>query len=262
MNKIRLDGRKIICNCDDSVDYEFIPRNDDFLVDSLKIKIKKDTELKLNIEQNNKIDIFINVLEGAKAKIYEYLVASDIKIQYRYYLQKDSQVEVKKINNVNLLKEYDVINLNGENADFRRVLKSVSNGNEKYDMLVYHNSKNTRSDLINHGVNVLEGTLIFNISTFVPKDINGCYANQSNRIINLTNNECQICPNMYIDCFDVVANHSAFIGAFKEEELFYLQSRGIPPKEATKLLIKGFLTNELEEEQKVEYTSVINEYWG
>lgn len=262
MNKIRLDGRKIICNCDDSIDYEFIPRSADFLVDSLKIKIKKDTELRLNIEQNDKIDIFINVLEGAKVKVCEYLVASDIKIQYRYYLQKDSQVEVKKINNVNSLKEYDVINLNGENADFRRVLKSVSNGNEKYDMLVYHNSKNTRSDLINHGVNVLEGTLIFNISTFVPKDIRGCYANQSNRIINLTNNQCQICPNMYIDCFDVVANHSAFIGAFKEEELFYLQSRGIPSQEATKLLIKGFLTNELEEKQKEEYTSVINEYWG
>ena len=262
MNKIKVDGRKIICSCDDSIDYDFVCRNEKFLVDSLKVKIKKDTELSLEVEQNDKIDIFINVLEGVKVKICEYLEAPNLKIQYKYYLEKDSLVEVKKVDNVCSLKEHDIINLNGENAAFRRVLKTVSDGNEKYDMLVYHNSKNTRSDLVNHGVNVSEGTLVFDVSTFVPEEIAGCFANQSNRIINLTNNKCQICPNMYIDCFDVVANHSAFIGTFKEEEIFYLQSRGITVQEATKLLIKGFLTSELEEEQKEKYMNIINEYWG
>ena len=66
---------------------------------------------------------------------------------------------------------------------------------------------------------------------------------------------------MYIDCFDVIANHSAFIGTFKDEELFYLQSRGIPVDEASKLLIKGFLISELEKEQKEKYEKIINQYW-
>jgi len=264
VNKINIvDGRIETTIFDNDIDCEFIPKNDKFLVDSLKIKIKQDTELELSIKnkKDSKIDIFVNVLEGVNLNVYEYINSSNIKIQYKYYLEKNSNVEIKKINNVNSIKEYDIVNLNGENSKFKRVLKTISNGLEKYDMLIYHNEKNSRSDMINHGVNILEGNLVFNVSTFVPKDVSGCYANQTNRIINLTDNKCQISPNMYIDCFDVVANHSAFIGAFSENELFYLQSRGIPYQEATKLLIKGFLTSELNEEQKRIYNKILNKYW-
>lgn len=262
MNRIKVVGGQIECACDSSIEYYFFSKTDQFLVDSLKIKIKEDTDLELIIEDDEKIDIFINVLEGVKTKICEYIFASSIKVQYKYYLETDSEIEVKKINKADSIKEYDIINLNGENAKFKRVLKTVSVGSEKYDMLVYHNCKNTISDLINHGVNILEGTLTFNISTFVPENISGCYANQGNRIINLTESKCQICPNMYIDCFDVVANHNAFIGTFKEEELFYLQSRGITVQDATKLLIKGFLTSELDDAQKEKFKDIINKYWG
>lgn len=263
MNKIKIVNGKIEKTINKAIDCEFIAKSDKFLVDSLKLKIKDDTDLELNIEEkgNNKIDVYINVLEEVKVKICEYINSSNVKVQYKYYLESNSNIEIKKINNTDSIKEYDIVNLNGENASFKRILKTISKSNEKYDMLVYHNAKNTRSDLINHGVNILDGNLTFNVSTFVPENISGCYANQSNRIINLTDNKCKISPNMYVDCFDVIANHSAFIGTFKGEELFYLQSRGIPVKDATKLLIKGFLTSELEEEQKEKYKDILNKYW-
>ena len=264
MNKIKIvDGSIETTFVDKAIDCELASKNDKFLVDLLKIKIKQDTDLEFDIDEkeDTKIDIFVNVLEGVKVNICEYILSSNIKIQYKYYLDSNSSVEIRKINNAASIKEYDIVNLNGENAKFKRVLKTISRGLEKYDMLIYHNDKNTTSDLINHGVNILDGNLTFNVSTFVPENISGCYANQTNRIINLTDNKCQISPNMYIDCFDVIANHSAFIGTFKESELFYLQSRGIPVKEATKLLIKGFLTSELTEEQKEMYNNVLNEYW-
>ena len=56
-------------------------------------------------------------------------------------------------------------------------------------MMVYHNAKNTVSDLINHGVNINNGSLTFNVSSFVPKNNSGCVVDQNNRIINLTDNE-------------------------------------------------------------------------
>ena len=261
MNKIKIVNGSVIRNIDSTIECEFYSQNEKFLVDLLKIKIKENTDLELEIDNNNKLDIFINVLEDVSVNIYEYITSSSLKIQCKYYLEKDSNIEVKKINNTQIIKEYDIVNLNGENAKFKRVLKTISNSDEKYDMLVYHNAKNTSSDLINHGVNIKDGNLTFNVSTFVPEEISGCFANQSNRIINLTNNKCKISPNMYIDCFDVIANHSAFIGTFKDEELFYLQSRGIPFKQASELLIKGFLMSELENEQKENYEKIINQYW-
>lgn len=264
MNKIKIvDGKLEQEIIDKAIECELLEKNDDFLVDSLKIKIKKDTdlELEINTKEDSKIDVFINVLDNAKVNIYEYVDSTYIKIQYKYYLEENSSVEIKKINNVESLKEYDIVNLNGENSSFKRILKTISKSDEKYDMLIYHNAKNTRSDLINHGVNILNGNLTFNVSTFVPEKIIGCFANQTNRIINLTDNKCQINPNMYIDCFDVIANHSAFIGTFKDEELFYLQSRGIPTSEATKLLVRGFLISDLEETQQERYKEILNKYW-
>lgn len=44
-----------------------------------------------------------------------------------------------------------------------------------------------------------------------------------------------------IDCYDVISNHSAYIGKFSLEKVFYLESRGFSKKIAYQLLLKGFL---------------------
>ena len=44
-----------------------------------------------------------------------------------------------------------------------------------------------------------------------------------------------------IDNYDVVSNHAAYIGKFKDEMLFYMMSRGISRDSAYHLLLNGFL---------------------
>lgn len=264
MNKIKIvNDEFVIIEEDSKIEYSYLLKNNEYSVNSLKLKVKEDTDLELdiNVSESNKLDIYINVLKGVKLNINEYISGNNLKIQYKYYLEEDSNVDIKKINNIESIKEYDIFNLNGESAKVKRVLKTISRDKQKYDMLVYHNAKETSSDLINHGVNIESGELIFNVSSFVPKDISNCFVNQNNRIINLTEGNCIINPNMYIDCFDVNANHSAFIGAFSDEELFYLQSRGIDKDTATKLLIRGFLTSDLNENLKGKYNNIIDKYW-
>ena len=46
-----------------------------------------------------------------------------------------------------------------------------------------------------------------------------------------------------IDNYDVDSNHAAYIGKFRDEELFYLMSRGISRDVANRLLLNGFLIN-------------------
>ena len=265
MNKIKIvNDEFVIIEEDSKIEYSYLLKNSEYSVNSLKLKVKEDTDLDLeiNINGSNKLDIYINVLKGVKLSINEFVGGKDLKVQYKYYLEEHANVNIKKINNIKSVKEYDIFNLNGENAKIKRVLKTISSDKQKYDMLVYHNAKETSSDLINHGVNIESGKLTFNVSSFVPKDISNCFVNQSNRIINLTDGNCIINPNMYIDCFDVNANHSAFIGSFSDEELFYLQSRGIDKETATKLLIRGFLTTDLNEKMKDKYNDIIDKYWG
>ena len=75
------------------------------------------------------------------------------------------------------------------------------------------------------------------------KKTSGCVCNQENQIINIRDGKSTICPNLLIDNYDVVSNHSAYIGKFSDDKLFYLMSRGISLKDAYKLLLNGFLIN-------------------
>lgn len=48
-------------------------------------------------------------------------------------------------------------------------------------------------------------------------------------------------PELEIETQEVKAGHAASIGQVDEEQLFYLMSRGLSKKEATKLLVEAFL---------------------
>jgi Fe-S cluster assembly protein SufD len=48
-------------------------------------------------------------------------------------------------------------------------------------------------------------------------------------------------PNLYIDEYDVIANHAASIGSISKEDLFYLMSRGLEERDAAKLIVLGFV---------------------
>ena len=48
-------------------------------------------------------------------------------------------------------------------------------------------------------------------------------------------------PNLEIETGDIVgAGHASTTGRFDDEQLFYLESRGIPESEAKRLVIRGF----------------------
>lgn len=260
MNKIKIENdRVILWEIDDSIEFSWKEKNEHYPVNCIKIIIKKDTELDINYNtiEDSKMDVFINVKENINANIYEHNIGNTLKIQYRYYLEKNACVENYKTSTSKGILEHTIINLNGENSSVKRVIKTVSTDKENYDTMIYHNAPHTNSEIINNGVNISNGKLDFQVSSFVPQDSIGCTVLQNNRIINLTENECIIKPNMYIDCFDVNANHSAFIGAFKPYEMFYLQSRGISYEESAKLLINGFLISNLPEFQQKDFENIM-----
>lgn len=263
MNKIVIEDGKITESCIDNslnIKESKIKELNDII--SINITIQKNTDLKIecNSNENTKLVIFINVLENVKCNIYQYISKNIVKISYKYYLNQNSVANICQINDLKEVFEMNTFNLNGENAKLKYNLKTISTSNEKYDILVYHNKPNSESNIITEGVNIKEGNLKINVSSFIPKNIKKCIINQNNRIINLTNNNCQICPNLFIDEEDVIANHSAHIGKCKDEEIFYLMSRGITYKKAQNLLIEGFLKKNTGLMKK-NIKKIINRYW-
>ena len=52
-------------------------------------------------------------------------------------------------------------------------------------------------------------------------------------------------PHLEIETHDVKASHAATVGRPSQDELFYLQTRGLAPGTALRLLVQGFLASQL-----------------
>lgn len=55
------------------------------------------------------------------------------------------------------------------------------------------------------------------------------------------NAKAEATPNLEIETDEVHCSHAATVGKIDEEEIFYLQSRGIKLKQAKKMISEGFL---------------------
>ena len=165
------------------------------------VDIKENKELYL-FDKTNQSRTY-NVSENSKLAVYQYGINIDNDI---------------------------VINLNGENAEVEYHYSTINYDDHKYKIVVNHNSSKTISNIYNHGVNVKDNKLDFDITGYVPNKSDKSECNQKNQILNIKDGKSTILPKLLIDNYDVVSSHSAYIGKFKDEILFYLMSRGISEK--------------------------------
>lgn len=265
MNKLYIENDKIKqCQLDTTLQIALDEKNKLFSVNSIKIHVIKDTELWIDYhaDEEIKLDVFIKVEPHVHLSLYEVRTGKRIKIQYKFYLEEYANVDVHKFYCTDKVREVDIVHLNGTGSKINFLLKTIAVNDEKYDMMVYHNAKKTESNIVNHGVTLKDGSIIFNITSSVPNGKKGCIVKEQNRIITTNNEKCKISPNLLIDEFDVEASHSALIGKFQDEELFYLQSRGIKKDDAISLLTKGFLCSYITNEDMLnKIGDGINRYW-
>lgn len=264
MNKIKVVDKNIEkANINNSIKIEYYEKEELFSINDIKLTIEKSTDLELEIElKDTKLNFNINVLNNVNFNLNLIVKGYNGKLKYTYNLYENSNVNVCKFQKINGIKEMICIKLNGENANIDYNFKTIGSNKEAYDYNIFHNANNTTSNIKNNGVCIDDGIMLYQVSSFIPKHIIGCTATQNNRIINLTNNKCEIMPNLYIDSNDVLASHSALIGKFSDEEMFYMQSRGIDEKAAQKLLINGFLISDIKDKKILsEINKEINKYW-
>lgn len=262
MNKIKVINEQVLFEeSDELIEVTLSDKLDIFDIIKLKINVLGDTDIQIYYENESesKLDVLIDVKDNVFCNIYELKKEHDVKIQYKYYLGIKSNLSVHKFYDCNIVKELDIVELNGEYASIEYKLHTISKNIQKYDLVVYHNNRCTKSNIINKGVNIEDGALSFNVTGTVYNGIKGCEINQNNRIITLNENPCNINPNLLIEENDVIANHAALIGKFNEQDIFYLMSRGIKREDVIRLLTRGFLQDETVFIEDIE--NIIDMYW-
>ena len=265
MNKIKIVNDNLeMANVSDDIKVEYYEKECLFAISEIKINILKSTKLNLeiNLKSDSKIALNINLNDNVNLDLSIISTGVSGKIQYEYILNENSICNIEKFQNIGCIKEKIIARLQGHNANINYNFKTIASGKECYDYYIFHDFSNTISNIKNNGVCINDGIITYQVSSFVPPKISDCIVNQNNRIINLTNNKCEIKPILYIDCDEISASHSAHIGKFSDDEIFYLQSRGIDYNSALKLLISGFLKSDISNKKLLTTINKnIDSYW-
>src|SRR5439155_24013454 len=111
-----------------------------------------------------------------------------------------------------------------------------------------HVGSQTASDLLYKGALKGHSRAIYSGTVIIRPGAHKCDAYQTNRNILLSDtSKADSIPNLEILANDPVrCGHAASVGPVDEDVLFYIQSRGIPEAEATRLVVFGFFQEVLD----------------
>ncbi|MFK4759721.1 Fe-S cluster assembly protein SufD [Microbacterium sp. ZW T5_45] len=111
---------------------------------------------------------------------------------------------------------------------------------------LHHKGPHTKGDVLYKGA--LQGDNAHSVwigDVLIGPDATGTDSYEANRNLVLTEGaRADSIPNLEIETGDIVgAGHASATGRFDDEQLFYLQARGISEEEARRLVVLGFLSD-------------------
>ena len=107
---------------------------------------------------------------------------------------------------------------------------------------VFHLAPHTSSRVVSKSVSKGGGTSVYRGTLHVAAHAHDCTANVECDALLLDDiSRTDTIPNMKIRNNDVTIAHEATVGKLSEEDLFYLESRGIPAEQAKAMIVNGFI---------------------
>ena len=154
-----------------------------------------------------------------------------------------------------------LVNLNNEAATCKINCAYLTNKNNKLniDIKVIHKCKNTTSEQHIKGIATDESSVAFKGIIEIPANSQKCDGRQHHRGLVLSPKaKIEATPQLEIWADDVVCSHGSAIGPLDNNQLFYLQTRGLSEHEAKKILLNSFLGDLMPEE----FSDTIEKWMG
>jgi Fe-S cluster assembly protein SufD len=131
----------------------------------------------------------------------------------------------------------------GPGASTRQIAIYFADGDQMHDFrpLQDHAAPKTHSDLLFKGAVAGRAKSVYTGLIKMRHEAKGSQAFQTNRNLTLSDEAwAESVPNLDIETNDVKCSHASTVGPIDEEQRFYLESRGVPPDVAERLVVLGF----------------------
>jgi Fe-S cluster assembly protein SufD len=133
--------------------------------------------------------------------------------------------------------------LDGQGGESDQLAVYFGDGTQMLDFrtLQDHNAPNTRSDLLFKGAVEDEARSVYSGLVRLRHAAQKANAFQTNRNLVLTEGaRAESIPNLEIEANDVRCSHASTVGPIDDDQRYYLESRGVEPEEAERLIVLGF----------------------
>ena len=192
--------------------------------------------------EGNKLDIILK--ENAQLELVIFN-ETNLDNELNIRLEKNANLRIYNIvltNDSVLLKENIYLEKEHSKCEIISVLLAKEKAYLDSDINIYHNVGNTSSIFENYGIAKESAKMILNNNATIKQGARKSVVQQKAKGLTLSKHAViKAMPNLYIDEYDVIANHSASIGSISKDDLFYLMSRGLSVHEASNLVIMGFI---------------------
>jgi Fe-S cluster assembly protein SufD len=135
------------------------------------------------------------------------------------------------------------VRLSGSGASAKQVALYFAGGTQMHDFRTIqdHDAPHTHSDLLFKGAVQDHSRSVYTGLIKIREHARGTAAFQTNRNLTLSEGAwAESVPNLEIETNDVKCSHASTVGPIDEEQRFYLESRGIEPQVAERLVVLGF----------------------
>ena len=130
-----------------------------------------------------------------------------------------------------------------QGANAQQVALYFADGTQMHDFRTtqIHSAPRTRSDLLFKGAVRDTARSVYTGLIHIEHQAGGSEAFQTNRNLTLSEGAwAESVPNLEIETNDVKCSHASTVGPVDDEQRFYLESRGIRPEVAERLVVLGF----------------------
>jgi Fe-S cluster assembly protein SufD len=138
----------------------------------------------------------------------------------------------------------------GRGASTKQLALYFADGEQMHDFRTIqdHVAANGTSDLLFKGAVQDDSLSVYTGLIRIGPDARGSVAFQTNRNLTLgPGSWAESVPNLDIKNNDVRCSHASAVGPIDEEQRFYIESRGVPPEVAERLIVLGFFDEVLDQ---------------
>jgi Fe-S cluster assembly protein SufD len=138
------------------------------------------------------------------------------------------------------------VRLVGQGASAKQVALYFADGDQMHDFrtLQDHAAPRTHSDLLFKGAVRDRAKSVYTGLIKIRDNAEKSEALQTNRNLTLSSGAwAESVPNLEIETNDVKCSHASTVGPIDDEQRFYLESRGIRPEIAERLVVFGFFAD-------------------